>query len=108
MAGALYLPLSTTGEDHVLWLRREQVQQVKWGHHPGKSPLSATAEKPLRLSPRGSFETWVEEVRGRCLSWTRAQTQAALYLAQVIRNHLASELKLRDCEKIPVGRVSAA
>ena len=94
VAGALYLPLTSNGGDHLLWLRREQIQEIKWGHHPDKASLPDSLDRPARLSPRGSFETWIEEVRGRCLSWTRAQTQAARYLAQVIRNQLATELKL--------------
>jgi two-component system, chemotaxis family, sensor kinase Cph1 len=101
VAGALYLPLTNNRDDHLLWLRREQIQQVKWGHQPDKDPLPTTGDKPVRLSTRGSFETWIEEVRGRCLSWTSAQTQAAHYLAQVIRNQLATELKLsREREEL--------
>lgn len=101
VAGVLFLPLSNSIGDHLLWLRGEQLREIKWAGQPCKDVLAASADKPARLSPRGSFETWIEEVRGRSLSWTAAEIHAAEYLAQVIRNQLANELKLsREREEL--------
>ena len=98
VAGVLWVPLSETREDHLVWLRREQLQKIPWaGHH---EKLLATSEdgRPPRLTPRGSFETWIEEVRGCCLPWSLAQIEAADYLAQALRNHQEQRMRERSRE----------
>ncbi len=59
-------------------LRREQVQTVTWGHRPAKNvvvgPLGA------RLTPQGSFDVWMESVRGLALPWSAADLEIATSL----------------------------
>ena len=94
VAGALWVPLSETREDYLLWLRREQLQKIPWAGHHEKLLADSGEGQPPRLTPRASFETWIEEVRGRCLSWSVAQVEAAEYLARSLRNN--QEQKIRE------------
>ncbi len=93
VAGVLFVPLRDSAGDYVLWWRAEYLQTIKWAGQPEQSVNSTSSDQPARLSPRGSFETWVEEVRGRSLSWTAAHRLGADRLAQVISNHIADERK---------------
>jgi light-regulated signal transduction histidine kinase (bacteriophytochrome)/CheY-like chemotaxis protein len=61
---------------HILWFRPEQAYTVDWGGNPQDS-ISTDDEGAVRLSPRGSFEVWKEEVEGRSLPWTTAELHAA-------------------------------
>jgi light-regulated signal transduction histidine kinase (bacteriophytochrome)/CheY-like chemotaxis protein len=94
VAGALWVPLSETRDGHLLWLRREQLQKIPWAGHHEKLLATSPDGQPSRLTPRASFETWIEEVRGRCLSWSAAQIEAADYLAQSLRNN--QEQRIRE------------
>lgn len=52
-------------------LRREQIETIRWGGKPQKEYVSG----PLgpRLTPRGSFDVWKEEVRGTSVSWSEPE-----------------------------------
>jgi PAS domain-containing protein len=54
-----------------MWLRAEQLHKVKWAGDPNK-PVEL-GNDPLTLSPRRSFATWTEEVRGTARPWTAAE-----------------------------------
>ncbi len=96
VAGALWVPLSETREDYLLWLRREQLLKICWAGHHEKLLAASGDGRPPRLTPRASFETWIEEVRGRCLSWSVAQIEAAEYLARSLRNHQEQRIRERS------------
>jgi len=51
----------------VVWLRREQIEPVRWAGRPIKA-LKIGPNGP-RLTPRGSFREWREAVRGASLPW---------------------------------------
>ncbi|RYF80775.1 MAG: GAF domain-containing protein [Comamonadaceae bacterium] len=75
--GLLALRFDQAGGLLVL-LRREQVETIRWGGKPEKSytigPLGP------RLTPRGSFEVWQQEVRGTCVAWSEPQRELARQL----------------------------
>ncbi len=55
----------------ILWFRGEQRQQVNWAGDPRKG---LTIENGIvQLSPRTSFEAWLEEVAGHSIPWTDSQ-----------------------------------
>lgn len=75
-SGLLAIPL--VEEDGVLlWFRAEQVEEIEWAGNPHKSVALAPGET---LSPRASFETWTEAVRGRSRRWTLEEVEAAYRL----------------------------
>lgn len=75
VAGALAIPLTSTPRDYLLIFRSEEAHRIEWAGEPAKKILSTPNGD--RLTPRGSFETWREEVRGQCRPWTEADLSAA-------------------------------
>ena len=72
--GLLSLVLSAEDAWMVLWFRAEQVEVVNWAGNPHKDHTLGPDEQ---LSPRASFDVWVETVRGRARSWTPAELETA-------------------------------
>ena len=81
--GVLAVRLSTQRPDFLMWFRKEQLLTVKWAGNPDKAALLAheprdgaaagPVQDPLQLSPRRSFATWSEIVRGTARPWTLAE-----------------------------------
>lgn len=67
IAGVVIAPFSIDREQCLLWFRREQAQTVEWGGDPRKNVTRLT--EGARLSPRKSFEKWVEIVQGTSTPW---------------------------------------
>jgi light-regulated signal transduction histidine kinase (bacteriophytochrome) len=83
-AGLLGLPYDPPSQGWCLLLRVEQVEQVAWAGKPDKSeqhgPMGA------RLTPRGSFDTWLETVRGCAHPWEDGTlTHARMALGELAR-----------------------
>ena len=66
--GLLALRFADAAQGWVVLLRREEVETIAWGGKPDKEYTHG----PLgpRLTPRGSFDVWKQEVRGRCMPWS--------------------------------------
>ena len=77
IAGLLALAISREPKDYVLWFLPEQACEVKWAGRPEKRVGSGPDG---RLSPRKSFESWTELVRGRSRPWTQVEIEAATLL----------------------------
>ncbi|NII09067.1 GAF domain-containing protein [Oleiagrimonas sp. C23AA] len=81
-AGIIFMPLRSDSHAALLWTRREQIRDVRWGGNPHLSKLQ---EIPgARLSPRKSFDAWQEEVRGRSRPWDRQHLESARALRVLI------------------------
>jgi light-regulated signal transduction histidine kinase (bacteriophytochrome) len=81
--GLLGLPYDPPGNGWCLLLRTEQVEQVAWGGKPDKSEQFGPMGE--RLTPRGSFDAWIETVRGRAHPWEDGvQTHARMLLAELL------------------------
>lgn len=77
-SGVLSIPISRSPRDYILFFREELVQQVHWAGNPEK-PVSY-GPNGARLTPRKSFETWQETVRGQSTYWTPADLRSASQL----------------------------
>jgi PAS domain-containing protein len=73
-SGVLAIELSPSRPDYLMWFRKEQLCTVKWAGNPAKPMLD---NDPLQLSPRRSFATWSEIVRGTATPWSRAEVAIA-------------------------------
>lgn len=73
-SGVLAVRLSTTGDDWLMWFRKEQLQSVTWAGDPTKPTLG---DNPLDLSPRRSFAAWSEIVRGTAVPWSSTELALA-------------------------------
>ena len=89
VAGVLAVPLSSLGRDYLLFFRSEESYNIEWAGEPKKTIVSSPFGD--RLTPRGSFETWREEVRGQSKPWTDADSVVAnsirTYLRDVVLRH---------------------
>jgi light-regulated signal transduction histidine kinase (bacteriophytochrome) len=75
VAGLLAIPISRSPRDYVVLFRQEIVRSVRWAGDPHK-PTEYGPNGP-RLTPRKSFETWSELVRGRSQPFTPAECRVA-------------------------------
>ncbi len=66
----------------LLWLRAEEVEEVEWAGNPHKA---VRHDPNATLTPRSSFETWTQTVRGRARRWTLEQVDAAQRLRRMLR-----------------------
>jgi light-regulated signal transduction histidine kinase (bacteriophytochrome) len=67
----------------LLWFRPQTMHKVKWAGNPNDKPL-IPGPHGMRLSPRVSFETFIESVRGRSLPWLPIEIDAALSLRVLV------------------------
>lgn len=81
--GVLALQVDPATRSWIALLRREQVETVRWGGNPHKTYGSG----PLgpRLTPRGSFAEWQEEVHDRAEPWSENQLAESILLLDEIR-----------------------
>jgi chemotaxis family two-component system sensor kinase Cph1 len=67
----------------LLWFRPETMQTVNWAGNPRDEPAVA-GPNGRRLTPRASFELFVESVRGSSLPWSGIEIDAALRLRLLV------------------------
>lgn len=91
VAGAVAIPLSASPRDYLLLFRSEEAHNIEWAGPPIKTAVSTPEGE--RLSPRGSFSTWREDVRGRAQPWTDPE----LAIAEAIRSYVR-DVVLRHSE----------
>ncbi|HEX7841458.1 MAG TPA: ATP-binding protein [Kofleriaceae bacterium] len=82
-SGLLAVSLSRAHHDLMLWFRPETIATVQWGGNPHDMPTVPGPHGP-RLTPRHSFELFVESVRGRSRPWRTAELEAALRLRWLV------------------------
>ena len=76
-------PTRARHENVIVWFRPETIQTVKWGGNPDEKPTVTGPHGP-RLTPRKSFELFVESVQQRALPWKSVEIEAALRLRLLI------------------------
>ncbi|KAI0107666.1 hsp90-like protein [Hypoxylon sp. NC0597] len=81
IAGLLYVPLSTGGNDFIVFFRKGQVREVKWAGNPYEKVVKEGTSS--FLEPRSSFKAWHEIVVGKCREWSEEQVETAAVLCLV-------------------------
>lgn len=81
IAGLLVVPLSSGGNDFIVFFRRGQLREVKWAGNPYEKFVKEGTEG--YLEPRKSFKTWSETVVGKCRDWTEEEIETAAVLCLV-------------------------
>ncbi|WP_375270816.1 histidine kinase dimerization/phosphoacceptor domain -containing protein [Sphingomonas sp.] len=66
----------------LIWLRAEHIEEVEWAGNPHKA---VKVDPDATLTPRTSFESWTQQVRGRARRWTLEQVDAAQRLRRMLR-----------------------
>ena len=75
-SGVLAVTLSAEEPWALIWFRAEQLEVLKWAGNP----QTADEDWAKPLTPRASFETWSETVRGRAREWSLTEVAAATRL----------------------------
>jgi light-regulated signal transduction histidine kinase (bacteriophytochrome) len=97
VAGVLAVPLSFLQTDYLLYFRNEEPHDIEWAGEPVKIVTpTATGD---RLTPRGSFETWRQEVAGRSTPWTDADRTVAEAIRTYLRDVLMRQTELTAEER---------
>jgi len=81
IAGLLLVPLSSGGQDFIVFFRAGQTREVKWAGNPYEKFVKEGTEG--YLEPRKSFKTWSETVVGKCREWTEEEIETAAVLCLV-------------------------
>lgn len=82
VSGVLAIPTSPSSPDFLVFFRSEEAHEIEWAGEPRKH--EELTESGRRLTPRGSFDTWREDVRHKSLPWTDAD----LVIADSIRGYV--------------------
>lgn len=88
-SGVLAVPLSSAAGNLMLWFRPETLQTVNWAGNPQEKPTVPGPHGP-RLTPRRSFELFVESVHQRALPWSRLEIAAAARLRLLVMELVVS------------------
>ena len=77
-SGILAISASRKPSDYIIWFRSELVEAVRWAGDPTK----IVEPGPLgdRLTPRKSFEAWVQSKRHHSRAWTQNEINAAAHM----------------------------
>lgn len=88
-SGLLAAPLARACKNLLLWFRPETIQTINWGGNPHEKP-TVPGPNGHRLTPRTSFELFVESVRQRSLPWKSVEIDAALRLRFLVMELVVS------------------
>lgn len=88
VAGMLVIPISMSSADFLVFFRSEEAHQIEWAGEPSKNEV--VSESGMRLTPRGSFETWREDVRHKSVPWTDADVVVADSIRGYVRDVMLS------------------
>lgn len=91
-SGLIAVQFSRAREDLIMWFRPAAVQTVKWAGNPNGKAL-VPGPHGMRITPRRSFELFLETVRDRSLPWTSMEVDSALRLRLLMMELHVAELK---------------
>jgi chemotaxis family two-component system sensor kinase Cph1 len=100
LAGVLALPISPEPGHYILWFLPEQIRDVTWAGDPSKPMITSLLGD--RLTPRKSFESWTETVKGRSRPWSKVEIEAATLLRASLR-----ELVMKRVDELARDRLGA-
>ncbi len=99
-SGVLAIRLEAWQPLLAIWLRPEQIEEIEWAGDP--TAELASLDRPKPLTPRRSFATWREIVRGRSRPWLQHEIDAVeLFRTRVgyaMQRHRLKKLNLALAE----------
>ncbi len=81
IAGALFVAVLRKPLVTMIWFRSERRHSVRWGGDPAQPHF---ADESGRLSPRKSFDLFLQTVQGQSLSWSAEEVASAEDLVSLI------------------------
>ncbi|MET3109251.1 chemotaxis family two-component system sensor kinase Cph1 [Oxalobacteraceae bacterium GrIS 2.11] len=89
-SGVIAVRVSRLRRDLILWFRPQTQQTITWAGNPADKPQVA-GPNGMRLTPRRSFELFIESVRERSLPWSTLEVESALRLRQLVMELVISQ-----------------
>lgn len=86
-AGIIYHSIAGGTPDGVIWLRAERRETINWAGNPHKAVVHNEVGA-VRLSPRKSFELWLEEVKNKSLKWRVSEINSSSSFAYALQKHI--------------------
>jgi chemotaxis family two-component system sensor kinase Cph1 len=78
-SGVLVCRLSKELKEYLIWFRPEVAATITWAGNPDK-PVEVGESGDAQISPRKSFETWIQQVKLTSLPWKNEDFRSALQL----------------------------
>ncbi|NNE89357.1 MAG: GAF domain-containing protein [Silicimonas sp.] len=88
--GILIQPIVVHRVCQLIWFRGPVARKVKWAGRPTKVELDG------RLTPRGSFDLWVQEHNDEAISWQESDLNSAREVFTEFLDILAAQLLLKE------------
>ena len=82
-SGVMVACISKDSRRFIIWLRSSVTKKTTWGGDPNKPAKIADGKQ--RISPRTSFQSWIEVVRGESEEWTNKEKQFAEDITLTLR-----------------------
>lgn len=82
-SGLLYCNLSREMKEYIFWFKKEMPRAIKWAGNPHK-PVEFNIDGEQSLSPRKSFEVWMQEESGVSHTWNSNELDAAAKLREAL------------------------
>jgi light-regulated signal transduction histidine kinase (bacteriophytochrome) len=82
--------------EYIMWFRPEVLHNISWAGNPDK-PVDTNSDGSMAISPRKSFETWIEIVSGSCEPWLNSEVSFADKIREEVSfavNRKAAEIRL--------------
>ena len=99
VGGMLATPFSSLRNDFILWFRNPVQRLVRWAGKPESNIASiGTVGKP-HISPRESFEAWLEVVSGSSQTWDKEDIDTANRILQIILESAKLEAESANAAK---------
>ncbi|MBT9520075.1 MAG: EAL domain-containing protein [Dechloromonas sp.] len=90
VSGLMIAPLDHLTRDFVMWFRPGVLRTLRWAGRPEKQ-LIRDEDGSVHISPRQSFDTWMETYRDKSQAWSQVEVDAAgalsLALIEVLAQH---------------------
>ncbi len=88
-SGILVAPLDQKMNDFVIWFRPGILRTLRWAGNPHKRVIRDA--DGVRISPRKSFDTWIQTYHDKSLPWSQVEIDAANSLSLALIEVLAQK-----------------
>lgn len=93
-AGCLLVEVCVDPTVQMMWFRKELRQTAAWAGDPTEKSQSRDG-KEVRLSPRKSFEKWIQIVEGYCTPWETLDHSRGQAIGQFVATRKMEQLSRR-------------
>jgi diguanylate cyclase (GGDEF)-like protein/PAS domain S-box-containing protein len=96
-SGMMVAPLDAGLRDYIMWFRPAVLRTLRWAGRPQKFVVQGSSGA-LRISPRESFDLWIETYKDKSAPWTQVEADAVGALSMTIIK-LLTQQTLRSREE---------